>query len=60
MGERIGFGLYQSCRNRGSVIHVCCGGMGVLGEWLGGLSQGIGGWGGVMYVCVVILDYLCR
>ena len=24
------------------------------------LGQGLGGWGGVMYVCVVSLDYLCR
>ena len=25
---------------------------GVGGEWLGGLGQGLGGWGGVMSVCV--------
>ena len=30
-----------------------CGGAG--GEWVGGLGQGLGGWGGVMYVCVVSL-----
>ena len=22
------------------------------GEWVGSLGQGLGGWGGVMYVCV--------
>ena len=38
-----------------------CGGVaGVGGEWVGGLGQGLGGWGGVMYVCVVSLDSLCR
>ena len=35
MNERIGFGLYQTCGNRGSVVDVClcfgCGGVG--GEW---------------------------
>ena len=31
----------------------------VLGEWVSGLCQGLGGWGGVMSVCVVSLDYLC-
>ena len=36
-----------------------CGGVGgVGGEWVGGM--GLGGWGGVMSVCVVSLDYLCR
>ena len=45
MDERIGFGLYQSCGNRGS------GGVGgVCGEWLGGLDQGLEGWGGVISV----------
>ena len=27
--------------------------------WVCSLSQGLGGWGGVMSVCVVSLDYLC-
>ena len=33
MEERIGFGLYQSCRDRGSVGYVCfgCGGVGGVG-----------------------------
>ena len=48
MDERIGFGLYQSCGNRG-VLNVCvfgCGGVGgVGGEWVGGLDQGLEGWG---------------
>ena len=34
-----------------------CGGVGI--EWVGGLGKGLGGWGGVMYVCVMSLDYLC-
>ena len=45
-----------------SGICVCfgCGGVGgVGGKWVGGLGQGLGGWGGVMSVCVVSLDYLC-
>ena len=48
MDERIGFGLYQSCGNRG-VLHacLCCGGVGV--EWVGGLDLGLEGW---CYVCV--------
>ena len=39
----------------------CCGGVGGVGgeECVGGLGQGLGGWCGVMSVCVVILDYLC-
>ena len=37
-----------------------CGGVGGVGrEWVGGLGQGMGGWCGVMSVCVVSLDYLC-
>ena len=30
-----------------------------LGEWVGGLVQGLGGWGVVLSVCVVSLDSLC-
>ena len=44
-GERIGFGPYQCCRNMGSV-----GRMSVFGVR----------WYGIMSVCVVSLDYLCR
>ena len=39
-----------------------CGGVGVGdvgGEWMDGLGQGLGGWGSVMSVCVVSLDFLC-
>ena len=45
MDERIGFGLHQSCGDRGSVGHVSvfwlqwCGVGGVGGEWVGGLDQ---------------------
>ena len=46
MDEIIGFGIYQSCRNKGSVGHVsvfclrwCCGGVGVAWDrvWKGGM-----------------------
>ena len=52
MDEKIGFGLCQSCGNRG-VLEVClylgCGGVGgVGGEWVGGLDQGLDGW---CFVC---------
>ena len=49
----IGFGLYQFWRNKGKVGYVSvfwlrwCGMGGVGGEWVGGLGQGLGGWGGV-------------
>ena len=49
MDEKIGFGLYQSCGNRGNVGRVSvfwlwwC-------RWVGGLDQGLDGWGGVMFV----------
>ena len=53
MDERIGFGLYQSSGDRGSVGHVFgCGGVGgVGGECVGGAGQGSGEvvW---CYVCV--------
>ena len=31
----------------------------VGGEWVGGVGQGMGGWGVVLFVCVVSLDSLC-
>ena len=37
-----------------------CGSVGGVGkEWVGGLCQVLGGWGGVMSLCVVSLDSLC-
>ena len=44
-----GFGLYQSCGNRGSVGRVC---VLVVVVWEVGrvLGPGSGGWGGVMSV----------
>ena len=58
MDERIGFGLYQSCGDRGSVGHVSvfgCGGVGgVGGEW--GVGRGLGPGSGAVgwcYVCVM-------
>ena len=49
----------------GGLLDMClcfgCGGVGgVGGEWVGGLDQGRERWGGVMYVCGVSLDSLCR
>ena len=38
-----------------------CGDVGcVEGSRLVSFGQGLGGWGAVIYVCVVRLDYLCR
>ena len=54
VGDRIGFGLYQFWRNMGKVGYVSvfwlrlCGWC--WGEWIGGLGQGLGGWGCVMSV----------
>ena len=51
MVEKIGFGLYHSRRNRGSV-DVCfgCGGVGGIGgEWVWGFDPGRVG---CCYVCV--------
>ena len=36
-----------------------CGDVGGRGELVGGLGQGLGGWGSVLSVCVVRMDYLC-
>ena len=45
----------------GGVLDVCfgCGGI-VGGEWVGGLDQGLEGWGGVMSVWGASLDSLSR
>ena len=47
MDERIGFGLYQPCGDRGSGWDMClCFGFGgVGGEWVGGLGPGSGAMG---------------
>ena len=44
-GERIGFGLYQSRRNRGKVGYVSV--FWLRWFWVGGLGQGLRGWGDV-------------
>ena len=49
MDERIGFGLYQSFKNRG-VLDVCLGWGGVGADMVGGLEQGLEEWGCVMSV----------
>ena len=48
--ERIGFGLYQSCTNRGSVERVSV--FGLRWSWWCryGVSRGLEGWSGVMSV----------
>ena len=43
VGERIGFGLYQSWGNRGKVVYVCFW-LQCWGEWMGGLRKGLVGW----------------
>ena len=58
----IGLGLgFNNSGGRWGKWDMClsfgCGG--VWGEWMGGFGQGLGGWGFVMSVCVVGLDYLC-
>ena len=52
MNERIEFGLYQSCGNRGSVGRVSVFWLRWCGwcRWVGGLDQCLEGWGGVMSV----------
>ena len=51
-----GLGLdFANLVGTGGVLDVClcfgCGGVcGVGGEWIGGLDQGLEGWGGVMSV----------
>ena len=64
VGDRIGFGLYQSCMNR-EVCDVCpCLGYGsvcgVGDEWVVIWARVMRGCCCVMTVCVVGLDYLCR
>ena len=61
-GLGLGFTYYVET---GGVLDVClcfgCSGVGsVGGELVWGLGQGLAGWGGVMSVGVVSLDYLCR
>ena len=51
-GLGLGFTNYVGT---GAVLDVCpcfgCSGLSdVVGEWVGGLDQGLGGWGGVMSV----------
>ena len=50
--ERIGFGLYQSCGDRGSVGHVSVFWLRWCGwcRWVVGLDKGRERWGGVMSV----------
>ena len=50
MDDRIGFELYQSCGRRGSDGGVSVG-LRWCGEWVGGLDQGLEGWGGVCMSC---------
>ena len=58
--KSIGFGPYQSCRNRVNVGGVSVFGLRRCGWCWRGEWVGLGMWGGVMYVCVVSLDYLWR
>ena len=59
LNERIAFGLYQSCANRGNYGHVSvfgCGGVG--GEWVGGLDQRLDGWV-VLCLCELCVRIIC-
>ena len=49
MDKRIGFGLCQSCGNKGSIGCVSVFGMRWY-RWGVGLDQGLEGWAGVMSV----------
>ena len=53
--------LCLSFTNPAGTVEMCmcvgCGGVSGVG---GGLGQDLGRWGGVMSVCVVSPDYLCR
>ena len=57
-GERIWFGLYQSCMNRRGVGCMFVIGLSCCGRGSRWMVQGLEGWGYVMPVCVVSLDYL--
>ena len=67
MDERIGFGLYQSCGDRGSVGHVSVFWLRWCGRcrWVGCLDKGRERWGGVMSmmagpgICVLCLADTC-
>ena len=63
MGGTRGSGILASAGDMLEIMCFGCGGVGgvggVGGDWVGGLVQGLVGWGGVMHVCVVSLDYLC-
>ena len=57
MGDRIRFGLFTGGTwvKCDMCLYFGCGGVGgVGGEWFGSLCYGLGRWGGVMSVCVVV------
>ena len=58
-GLGLGFSISRGPWGKWGLCFGCGGVCGVRGELVGGLDQGLGGWGGVMSVCVVSLDYLC-
>ena len=60
MGEKIGFGLYQSWRNRGEVGYVSVYWLRWCGWYWGSGSVAWVREGGVKCVFVVRLEYLCR
>ena len=71
MDERIGFGLYQSSGDRGSVGHVSVFWLRWCGwcRWVGGFDRGLERWGGIMSgfsvkmagpgICVLCLADTC-
>ena len=55
----LGLGFTNPVGTRG-VLDLCLGCGGEGGEWVGVLEQGLEEWAGLMCVCVVSKDYLCR
>ena len=64
MDERIGIGLYQSCRDRGSVGHVSVFWLRWCGWYRWGVGRGLGPWSGAVGmagpgICVLCLADTC-
>ena len=55
--ERIGFGLYQSCGDRGSVGHVSVFWLRWCGWCRWGVGRGLGQWSGAVGWCYVCVRY---
>ena len=58
-GLGLGFSIPRGTWGKWGLCFGCGGVCGAGREWVGGLGQGLGGWGGFKSVCVVSLDSLC-